>query len=213
VCERQLNSLADLLLLGVHATDVRVRHIRLLVRADDGDRRVRFGREDVDEGVGVPVERDGGRGLEELAVERAEDADDVVRARRRADDARVLVDRLEELADDERDGLDALDLLRRAHELALQVRLLVLDVRLLDLEQLQVPAQLLVARVQVLLLELAHQVDLLGHDRAKGRLLGTLSTLTSTIAIKCFHGPPSAAQYQSHPWRVVKGSWNGPSRV
>ena len=49
----------------------------------------------------------------------------------------VVVDDLEELADDKRDRLDALHLLLGAHVLALQVVDLVLDVFLLDLQKLE----------------------------------------------------------------------------
>jgi hypothetical protein len=103
--ERQLHRLADLLLLDVHAADVRVRDVRPLGVRDDRDGRVGLGREHVDERVRVAVERDRGGGAEELAVERREDAHVVVGARRRADDAGRVVDHLEELADHERDRL------------------------------------------------------------------------------------------------------------
>ena len=56
----------------------------------------------------------------------------------------VVVDDLEELADDKRDRLDALHLLLGAHVLALQVVDLVLDVLLLNLEELKLPLPLLV---------------------------------------------------------------------
>ena len=60
------------------------------------------------------MQRDGRRGLEQLAVDGAEDPDVVVAARGGAHDAVVAVDHLHELADDERHGLDPLDLLLRA---------------------------------------------------------------------------------------------------
>lgn len=69
---------------------------------------------------------------------------DIVGARRGADDAGVLVDSLEELADDEGYGLDALDLLLGANELALKIELLVFDVAFLNGEELQVSGEFLV---------------------------------------------------------------------
>ena len=66
----------------------------------------------------MAVESDARGRLKEFAVESGEDADDIVRARRRADDGSLLVYRFEELADDKRYGLDALDFLLRTDELA-----------------------------------------------------------------------------------------------
>lgn len=63
----------------------------------------------------------------------------------------MLVDGLEELADDEGDRLDALDLLLSSEELALEVLLLILDVLFLKLEEFEVPLQLLVLQEEVLL--------------------------------------------------------------
>lgn len=42
-------------------------------------------------------------------IRRRKNANDIVEASRRADDTSVLVNRLEELTDDKRDRLDALD--------------------------------------------------------------------------------------------------------
>ena len=64
----------------------------------------------------------------------------------------MLVDGLEELANDERHGLDALDLLLGAQQFPLQVLLLVLDVLLLHLEELELALQQLEFPVQVRLL-------------------------------------------------------------
>mmetsp|Transcript_19580 Transcript_19580/g.51517 ORF Transcript_19580/g.51517 Transcript_19580/m.51517 type:complete len:217 (-) Transcript_19580:35-685(-) len=149
VRQRQLDGLADLLLLYVHTADIVVADVRLLVRAEHRDRRVRLRRQHVHDGVRVAVQRDRRAGLEQLAVDGAEDAHVVVGAGRRADDAVVVVDDLEELADDERHGLDALDLLLGPHQLALQVLHFVLDVILLDLEELELPLQRLHLRVEV----------------------------------------------------------------
>ena len=137
VRQRQLHGLADLLLLDVAAADVGVRNVGLLVSAHQRDRRVCLGWEDVDDGIRVPVEGHRRARLQQLAVDRREDAHVVVGARGARDDAVVVVDDLEELADDERHRLDALDLLLRAHELALQILHLVLDVILLDLKKLK----------------------------------------------------------------------------
>jgi hypothetical protein len=101
------------------------------MRGAHGDATVGFGREDVDEGVGMTVKGNGGGGFEELAVDSGEDADDVIGARRRTDDAGMLVDGFEELADDEGNRLDALDLFLSSNQLALEVLLFVLDVFLL----------------------------------------------------------------------------------
>ena len=64
----QLDGLTDLLLLHVEATDVGVGHIGLLISAQHGDGAVRFWGQDVDQGVGVTVQCDRGRGLQLLAV-------------------------------------------------------------------------------------------------------------------------------------------------
>ena len=108
-----------------------VRDVGLLVVAEQRDRRVRLGRQHVDERVAVAVQRDRRARLEQLAVERAQDAHVVVGARRGADDAGVGVHHLEELADHERHRLYPLDLLLRPQQLALEVLLLLLDVLLL----------------------------------------------------------------------------------
>ena len=68
--EGQLDGFADLLLLHVEAADVGVGHVGALVGGEHGDGRVGFGWEDVDEGVGVAVEGDGGGRLEEFTVDR-----------------------------------------------------------------------------------------------------------------------------------------------
>lgn len=76
--ERQLDSFADLLLLHVETTNIGVRHVGLLVGTQHSDGGIGLRREDIDEGVGMAVEGDRGRRLELLAVERREDADNVV---------------------------------------------------------------------------------------------------------------------------------------
>lgn len=95
------------------------------------------------------VKGDRSRGLEQLPVQGGEDADVVVGAGGGADDAGVLVDGLEELADDEGHRLDPLDLLLGVQVLLLQVALLVLDVLLLDRQELKLLLQFLVLGVQV----------------------------------------------------------------
>ena len=57
-------------------------------------------RENVHEGVGVAVQRNGGTGLEQLAVEGGQDAHIVIGSRGGANDARVGVHHLQELAYD-----------------------------------------------------------------------------------------------------------------
>jgi hypothetical protein len=97
----------------------------------------------------VAVQRHAGARLEQLAVERAQDAHVVVGARGAAHDAGGGVHHLQELADDERHRLDALHFFLRTQQLALQVFLLVLDVLLLNVQELDVTLQQLEAREQV----------------------------------------------------------------
>ena len=129
----------DLLLLLVAPANVVVRDVGLLVGAEHGDGGVGLRGEDVDHRVRVPVQRHRRARLEELPVDRGEDAHVVVGARRRRDDAMVVVDDLQELADDEGHRLDPLHLLR-AHELALQVLHLILTYSS-DLEELELPLE------------------------------------------------------------------------
>ena len=147
----ELHSLANLLLLHVHAAHVAVLHVRSLGVGEQRDAGVRLGGEDVHERVGVAVERDRRAGLEQLAVQSAQDADVVVAPGGGGDDTRVLVHHLQELTDHEGHRLDALHLLLRAKQLDLEVFLLILDVLLLDLHELQLALQLLQTRVQILL--------------------------------------------------------------
>ena len=149
VGQRQLDGLFHLLLLRVHAADVAVRHVGLLIGPQHGDGGVGLGREDVDEGVGVFVQRDRRRRLQQLAVQRAQDADVVIRSGGGAHDARVLVDGLEELSDDEGDALDALDFLLGVEKLLFEVSLLVFDVFLLNLEEFELLLEPFVARVKI----------------------------------------------------------------
>jgi hypothetical protein len=100
----------------------------------------------------VPVQRHGRAGLQQLAVQRRQDAYDIVAARRALYDARVLVYRFHKLPDDERHRLDALDLLLRADKLAFERPLLVLDVLLLQVDVLELPLQLLERRVLIVAL-------------------------------------------------------------
>ncbi|URE45637.1 hypothetical protein MUK42_15202 [Musa troglodytarum] len=63
-----------------------------LLRLDEeGDAAVGLGRENVDKGIAVAVQGDGGRGFEELAVGGAEDPDVVVRSGGASDGGVVLV--------------------------------------------------------------------------------------------------------------------------
>jgi len=65
----------------------------------------------------------------------------------------MLVDGFEELANNERHGLDAFHFFLGTDEFAFEVRLLILDVTLLDIEHLEVAGKFLVADVEILLLE------------------------------------------------------------
>jgi len=82
VCQGKFNSLPDLLLLHVHTTNISVCHIGLLIFAQHRNRRVGLGRKDVNESVGVTVESDRGGWLELFAVERGQNADNIIRAGR-----------------------------------------------------------------------------------------------------------------------------------
>lgn len=144
-------NLAEPVQLLLAAADVLVGHVGLLRHLHRLDGAVRLGGEDVHDAVRVPVQRDGGVGLELLAVERGEDADEVGGSRGRGDDAVLLVDHLGKGADGEGDGLDALHLLLRADQLALQVLHLVLQVGLLDAKHLELALRLLEADIEVLL--------------------------------------------------------------
>ena len=46
------------------------------------DTTIGFRREDVDQGIGVPVEGDGGGGFKEFTIDGGEDSDDIVGTRR-----------------------------------------------------------------------------------------------------------------------------------
>jgi hypothetical protein len=83
----------------------------------------------------------------------------------------VLVNRLEELADDKGYGLDTSDLLLRTNELPLEAGLLVFDVAFLYLEEFQVTGELLVLDVQVLLLQLLEEGSFLRDNGIKRRVL------------------------------------------
>ena len=67
----------------------------------------------------MTVQSDARRRLEQLTVQRRKNANDIVRASRRADDAGVLVNGLEELTDDKRNRLDTPDFLLRTNKLSL----------------------------------------------------------------------------------------------
>lgn len=100
--------------------------------AEQRDGRVCLRREDVHQRIAVPVQCHAGTGLEQLSIERGQDPDIVVGACCGADNARVGVHHLQELTDDQRHGLNALDFLLGAQQLALQAALLLLDVVLLQ---------------------------------------------------------------------------------
>lgn len=62
----------------MEAAPHRVGHIGALRLGEQGDGGVSLGRQDVHQGVGVAVQRDGGAWLEELPVQRGQDAHVVV---------------------------------------------------------------------------------------------------------------------------------------
>lgn len=71
----------NLLFLHVHAADIVVRHVRPLLH--QLNRRVALRRQNLNDTVAVPVQRHRRVGLKNLAVQGAQDAHEVVRARRR----------------------------------------------------------------------------------------------------------------------------------
>ena len=102
------------------------------------------------------MQRDARRRLEELAVNRRHDTNIIVRARRRAANAVLLVDELHELPQNQRHATNPLHLLLCTQELAFQITLLVLNVALLDLQELKMALEILPALVQVGLLGVPH---------------------------------------------------------
>lgn len=163
--------------MHVKAADVGVGYVGFLVLAKHGDAGVSLWGEDVDEGVGVAVEGNGGGGLEKFAVQRGKDADDIVRAGGALDDPSVLIDGFHELTDHQGDGLDSLDLFLCSDKLAFETSLLVFDVFLLqayvpgwrlaslggiveeDGDALQMPLQLLHGRIIVIVISKAVYVE------------------------------------------------------
>lgn len=143
VCKRQFDGFADFLLLHVHATNVRVLHVRLFVRIQHRDGAVRLRWQNVHQRIAVLVQGDTGRRLQQLPVNGGQNAHVVVGPGGRTDDTGVLIDRLQELANYERHRLDALHLFLRVQVLLLQVALLILDVLFLHLQELEHLLQLL----------------------------------------------------------------------
>lgn len=78
--KRQLHRLPNFLLLRIQSTHIRILDVRPFVCAQHGNRRVSLWREDINQGVRVSVERDGGRGLEEFSIQGGKDSDDIGRA-------------------------------------------------------------------------------------------------------------------------------------
>lgn len=125
--------------------------VRLLGLAEKRNTGVGLGRQNVDEGVGVAVQGDGGGGLEMLSINSTENPDVVIGSRGGPDDAVVLIHHLHELTDHQRHRLDPLHLLLGAEELPLQILLLVFHVLLLDVDELQLALQGFQAAVEVVL--------------------------------------------------------------
>ena len=110
--ERKLNGLFHLLLLHIHPADVRVAHVRLLIRLNLGaisnyicvdqvwlqrifylqhrNGAVCLRGQHVHECIGVLVQRNRRRRLQQLAIEGGEDAHVVIGPSGRADDSGVL---------------------------------------------------------------------------------------------------------------------------
>ena len=144
------NKTLEMIFRHGNETDI-ISDVRLLGLAEERDAGVGLRWKNVDEGVGVAVERDGSGGLEKLAVDGAEDSDVVVGSCGGSNDAVVLVNHLHELANDERHRLDPLHLLLRSEQLALEILLLILHVLLLDVDELQLALEGFQAAVEVVL--------------------------------------------------------------
>lgn len=91
MCQRQLDSLSNLLLLHIETTNVGVGNIWLLILTQHSNRRVCFRGKDVDERVGVSVEGDRGGWLQLLTVECGKDADDVIGTGRALNDTSTAI--------------------------------------------------------------------------------------------------------------------------
>lgn len=170
--QRQLNRLSNLLLLQIHTAHIRIRHIRLLLLPQHRNRRIRLGRQNIHKRIRMTMQRHRGRRFQKLTVQRGQNPNNIVRPRRRPDNPRVLVDRLEELANHERHGLDPLYFLLRTDELAFQVGLFVFDVGFLNVQHVEVTGEFLVFDVIVFFfLELLVESGFLAHDRLECRFL------------------------------------------
>merc|ERR1719189_967892 len=142
--------------------------------------------------VAVLVERHAGRGLQQLPVQGGEDPDVVVAAGGGAHDAGVLVNSLQELANDQRHGLDPLNLLLGVDVLLPQVPHLVLDVLFLHPEELKLLLQLLVLDIEVICIQL-----IIGGGKWGGGSLAGSSTLLfgSLNNSDFFHGLSCICKY------------------
>ncbi|CAL9770746.1 unnamed protein product [Musa acuminata subsp. burmannicoides] len=127
----------------------------LLRLAEEGDAAACLGRENVDKGIGMAVEGDGGRGFEELAVGGAEDPDVVVGAGGGSDGGVVLVYQRRGARTGSASSPPG----------ALQILLLVLHVLILDLDELQLALQGLQAPVEVVVVAMERR----GGDDASRR--------------------------------------------
>ena len=99
---------------------------------EERDGGVGLGRQNIYKGIGVAVQRNGRARLQQFPIERWEDADIVVWARGGSYNARVGVDHLQKLPNDQWNWLDALHFLLRTQQLTLEAALLLFDVFLLQ---------------------------------------------------------------------------------
>lgn len=199
--EGKLDGFSDLLLLDVHSSDISVgavmalsseegrrvsstrlgpsaareensnSHVRPLIRTQHADARIRLRRQHIDERIRMAMQSDRATGLQQLPINRTEDPHDVIRSSRTPYDSRMLINRLEELPNDQGDGLDALDFLLRSEEFPLEVLLLVFDVFLLETEEFEVLFELFELEVEVLCRQGGEQRRFLVHRRGEGGVL------------------------------------------
>lgn len=125
-------------------------HIRFLIRAKHTNTTIRFGREYIHQTITVSMKSDRTGRFQQLPVDSTQDPHDVVTPRRTPHNGRILINRLQELPNDERDGLDSLHFFLGAEELSFEVRLLVFDVGFLERQEGEVLLESLETEVEII---------------------------------------------------------------